>query len=139
MSHVVRIVLPGEPVAKGRPRFTMRGGYARAYTPDKTREYEARLTEAGRDAMAGAEPLEGPLSLIMHVRLPIPASWKPAHKVSAETGGTRPTSKPDWDNYAKCCDALNGVVWCDDSQIVQATVVKMYSAEPGITVEVEAI
>ena len=136
---VVRIVIPGVPVAKGRPRFTTRGGFARAYTPGKTRDYEAALANAGRDAMAGAEPLQGPLSVIMHVRLPIPASWSKARHASAVQGGTRPTSKPDADNYLKCVDALNGIVWNDDGQIVDARVIKYYADEPCVTVEVEAV
>ena len=34
----VEIEVSGQPQGKGRPRFTRNG---RAYTPDKTREYEA--------------------------------------------------------------------------------------------------
>ena len=138
MTSVVRIVVPGPPVAKGRPRFSTRGGFARAYTPEKTRTYEATLADAGRDAMAGQPPLEGPLSLIMHVRLPIPPSWPKKRRSAALDGSAKPTGKPDADNYLKCVDALNGIVWLDDGQIVDARVVKMYADEPQISVEVAA-
>lgn len=135
----IRITLDGNPTAKGRPRFTSVGGFGRAFTPAKTRAYEARLADAGRAVMAGAEPLQGPLSLVMHVRLPIPKSWPKARQQSARTGCTRPTGKPDWDNFGKVVDALNGIVWADDGQVVQATVLKYYADEPCMTVEVVAI
>lgn len=52
MTAVV-VNIPGQPVPKGRPRFT-RGGFA--YTPDKTRKYEklvAGLAKAALDACNG--------------------------------------------------------------------------------------
>ena len=39
----VEIELSGQPVGKGRPRFTKTG---HAYTPEKTKEYERRLHAA---------------------------------------------------------------------------------------------
>jgi Holliday junction resolvase RusA-like endonuclease len=135
----IRITLDGPPTAKGRPRFTSVGGFGRAFTPAKTRTYEARLADAGRAVMDGAEPLQGPLSIVMHVRLPIPQSWSKARKQSARTGCTRPTGKPDCDNFLKVVDALNGIVWGDDGQIVQATCMKYYADEPCLSVDVVAI
>lgn len=42
-----------------------------------------------------------------------------------------PWPAPDWDNYAKAvCDAMNGVVYVDDKQIVDGRCVKQW-AEPG--------
>ena len=38
----------GEPVGKGRPRFTRQG---RAYTPKKTRDYELKLAAKASDKM----------------------------------------------------------------------------------------
>ena len=35
----LRFVVPGEAVGKGRPKFTMQGGFAKAYTPKKTSDY----------------------------------------------------------------------------------------------------
>ena len=39
----ISFTIPGSPVGKGRPRVSVRGGYAHAYTPEKTRTYEARV------------------------------------------------------------------------------------------------
>ena len=42
-----------------------------------------------------------------------------------------PTKKPDTDNIAKAIlDALNGVAYYDDAQVVELHVVKKYSDEP---------
>jgi Holliday junction resolvase RusA-like endonuclease len=46
--------------------------------------------------------------------------------------------KPDWDNVGKIvCDALNGVAWHDDAQIVDAHVEKRYGIEPMVCVVIE--
>jgi Holliday junction resolvase RusA-like endonuclease len=48
-------------------------------------------------------------------------------------GSERPTKKPDLDNLAKSVlDALNGVIYQDDSQIVSLHMTKVYSQYPGI-------
>lgn len=52
-------------------------------------------------------------------------------------GKILPTKKPDCDNIAKIiCDALNGVAYKDDKQIVQLLVSKVYSVEPFVLVTI---
>lgn len=53
MTAVV-VNIPGQPVPKGRPRFT-KGGFA--YTPDKTRKYEKLVASLAKTAMAGRRRL----------------------------------------------------------------------------------
>ncbi len=53
-------------------------------------------------------------------------------------GYIRPTKKPDCDNLAKViCDALNGIAYYDDSQIVEITISKYYSGTPEVRVAIE--
>jgi Holliday junction resolvase RusA-like endonuclease len=55
---------------------------------------------------------------------------------AAENGLLRPTTRPDVDNFCKCgLDALNGIVWRDDSQVVELTVSKFYSSRPRLELE----
>lgn len=52
----------------------------------------------------------------------------------------RPTRKPDFDNIGKIiCDALNGIAYRDDAQIVDALVRKFYSDTPRVIVEISDI
>lgn len=41
--QVIQFTVPGAPVAKGRPKFSTRGGYAQAYTPSKTTKAEQHV------------------------------------------------------------------------------------------------
>jgi Holliday junction resolvase RusA-like endonuclease len=46
---------------------------------------------------------------------------------SIKKGRTWPTVKPDYDKLARAAtDALTGVLWTDDAQVVQATIQKKY-------------
>jgi Holliday junction resolvase RusA-like endonuclease len=130
---VIEIVLLGAPRGKERPRLTKSG---HVYTPEKTRDYEAALRYAAMQAMVGKQPLTGALTLDMLVFRPIPASWSKKRQDAARSGAERPTSKPDFDNYAKTVDALNLVVWVDDGQVVDGRVRKFYSDKPGIKITV---
>lgn len=131
--------IPGAPVAKGRPRISARGGFARAYTPKKTVNFEARVALAAQQAMEGRERFEGPVAMVLSVRLPIPPSWSKTKQNQALSGGVQPCSRPDIDNYVKAVfDGCNEVVWRDDSQVVSLIAIKEYSDVPSIRVGVEA-
>jgi Holliday junction resolvase RusA-like endonuclease len=134
----ITIRLAGEPRGKGRPRISTRNGFARAYTPEKTRNYEAALRMAGQDAMAGRPPLDGAISVVIVAALSIPDSMSKGKRLMALSGSLHPTKKPDADNIFKCLDALNGVVWTDDKNIVRADFMKVYAAEPCLTIQVRA-
>lgn len=132
----IEVILPGLPRGKGRPRFSARGGFARAYTDDKTASYEGALRMAGAMAMAGREPLTCALALDMIAVFPIPASWSKRKQAEAAAGMIRPTGKPDCDNLLKCIDGLNEIVWKDDAQIVRATITKIYGASPELAISI---
>lgn len=51
-----------------------------------------------------------------------------------------PTGAPDADNLAKTCgDALDGVMWKRDSQIVSLSVTKRYGRAPCTTLRVTTL
>ena len=135
MTNAVRFEIPGIPVAKGRPKATTINGQARMYTPAKTVAYESTVALFARQAMGAAEPIAGPLALSIVATWPIPPSWPKKRREAA----TFKASKPDADNVAKAIgDACNGIVWVDDSQVVDLRCVKRYGAVPGVVVEVLA-
>jgi Holliday junction resolvase RusA-like endonuclease len=129
---MIIIELDGEPVPKGRPRF----GRGHAYTPAKTRSFETDLGWAAKAAMKGRNIEAGPLAITIWLYRSVPKGWSKRMTAKALSGEVRPTTKPDWDNGGKITDALNKIVWLDDSQIVDALVRKFYSDHPRIRIEV---
>lgn len=134
---MIEIVLLGAPRGKERPRFARATGHA--YTPKKTLTYEGELKYAAMKAMGDRAPLAGPLEVDILIRRPIPQSWSKKRQAAALSGAERPTSKPDFDNYAKTVDALNLVVWIDDGQVVDGRVRKFYSDKPGMWITVKPV
>jgi Holliday junction resolvase RusA-like endonuclease len=133
---MIVVELDGDPVAKGRPRFTSKGG-PHTYTPAKTAAYEQALGYMALQAMRGKKPLDGPLRVRVTAYLRVPKSWSIKERQAALVGTIRPTSKPDYDNILKIgCDALNKIVWHDDAQIVWAEAFKLYSTRPRLRIEI---
>jgi Holliday junction resolvase RusA-like endonuclease len=135
MTFMTAFTVEGIPVGKGRPKFARRGNFVTAYTPKKTVDYESTVKAAGQSAMGSSEPLETPISLYLYVRVPIPASYSKKAKEACLSGLQKPTKKPDLDNILKAIsDALNGICYKDDSQIVNIHVSKVYATVPGVDV-----
>lgn len=131
--------VPGQPQGKQRPRIGKAGAFSRMFTPAKTQSYEAMVATFAHQAMAGAPLLEGPLEVGMDIVLEIPASWSGVKQRRAVLGELLPTTKPDIDNVEKAVfDALNGVVWRDDVQVVRVVKAKRYGRSPGVSVAVKA-
>jgi len=142
---LISLTIPGEPCAKGRPRVGKFG----TYTPEKTVNYETLVKQLYITQHYG-EKLDGELSLIIRAYFKIPKGEIPtAKKPKPETlqrysnlltGKIRHIKKPDWDNVGKIIsDALNGLAYDDDSQIVSATVEKYYSDSPRVEIELSTI
>lgn len=130
----IKFVSYGEPVAKGRPRFCMRGKFPGTYTPKKTVNAENDL-KAQALKFRPKSLIMGPIEIDIGVYRSMPKSLSKNKRQLALDKLLRPISRPDWDNYAKLvCDALNGLFWKDDSQVVTAVVKKYYSDTPRIEV-----
>lgn len=136
---MIRIELAGIPVGKARPRFSVRSGFAVAYTPQKSRTYDENLEAAAARVMGGRAPLEGALAVHVFAVFPIPTSWPRKKQLKALSGEIRPCVKPDGDNILKQLDALNGIVFVDDKNIVDARVTKKYGERPRLVVVVSPI
>lgn len=134
--RLLEFTIPGEPVAKGRPRMTRQG---RAYTPQKTVNYETLIKECFAVAYPDHQPLTGPLGLKIDAHFTIPASWSQKKQLAAQNYAILPTKRPDVDNLIKCMDALNGIAWRDDSQIVSVLANKFYSTRPRLEIEITEV
>ena len=128
---MIKLTIPGEPCAKQRPRL----GKGYTYTPQKTVNYETLVREL-YILQNFRQQLEGELVMTVRAYFTVPKSASKKKAADMVAGRIRPTKRPDWDNVGKIIsDALNGLAYHDDSQIVSATVEKWYSLEPRVEVE----
>jgi Holliday junction resolvase RusA-like endonuclease len=138
----LQITLDGPPRGKGRPRSRIvpakgtRPAFVNAYTDSATRAYEGRLSAQAGRAMGRSEMLDEALAVVVDAHMPIPESWSKKKKAAALAGDLMPCGKPDADNIGKVVDALNEVVWRDDSAIVRLKVLKVYSDNPRLVISV---
>ena len=139
----VRIDLPGVPGFKARhrsrivfPRDKSKMPFIQEYPDGDTEAYEKALAQMARVMMRSRAPTERPVQLLVRALKPIPKSWTDREHSDALAGAILPTSKPDWDNYGKIADALKGIVWKDDSQVVDGFVIKRYAPAPAMVLEV---
>ena len=130
------MTIPGEPVAKGRPKFF--NGHA--ITPTKTANYETLVKELYWAKFAGKPMLQG------QIKMTVRAYWTPPKNVSKRKrqamidGIDRPTKRPDADNIAKAiADALNGMAYVDDSAIVDLRVLKYWGELAKVDIEIEEV
>jgi crossover junction endodeoxyribonuclease RusA len=92
MRKDVSFTVPGDPVVKGRPRFTRQG---RAYTPKATSDAERRVKDIAREVF-----LDGPFTGPVGIDLVFYCKTK---------------RRSDGDNMCKLLvDALNEVAYTDD-------------------------
>lgn len=137
MTFRIQFIVPGQPVAKARPKFARQGNFVTTYTPAKTQSYENLVKLAASQAMAGIEPSAEPLALEVHLHMQVPASWSNKKRLLAIQGHILPTKKPDADNVLKGLkDGCNGIVWRDDAQVVEVLLRKRYAETPSAVVHV---
>lgn len=124
----IRVMIPGDPVAKARPRATRTKNGARMYTPAKTRKWEKNAGLCAAAVMSGRPAVKDPVRIEVEAVLPVPVSWPKWKQAAACDGNLLATGKPDGDNIGKAAaDALNEIVFADDSQIIDTRVRKRYT------------
>ncbi len=132
----IMFTIYGEPVPKGRPRFSTRGKFPVAYTPEKTKNYESDVGMMAKAAMGASEPLEGSLEAFIYVTFPVPASYSKKRTEACLNDSDKHTKKPDLDNVIKSViDGMDKIVFENDSQITSIHATKVY----GEVAKVEVI
>ena len=129
--------VPGEPKGKARP-IVAKG---HAFTPQKTVLYENLIKveyerQCGDKMFVKPTPVE--LEVFAYYSIPKNTSKK-KRKMMLE-GKIRPIKPSDIDNvYKTVADALNGVAYDDDVQVVRCYAEKFYSDDPRIIVGVREL
>jgi len=121
----IKFEVPGNPVAKGRPRFANRGKFVRVYTPKKTTDFEKLV---GMNALnAGVRQLSGAITAEIKYFFELPKSKCRKRNPVVEQ---IKTTKPDIDNCVKSIlDGLNKIAFSDDSIVWKITAEKWHAAQ----------
>lgn len=130
---MIRLVVPFEPVAKGRPRFVKATG--RAYTPPKTAIGEYQIRRTWLDQLVVPAPLLGPVRMSVDAFVRMPQSVPKSKRETA-----LPIARPDLDQFVKSAlDGLSGHAFHDDSQVVDLRARKLYGEPPRWEICLEAL
>ena len=134
MPEKLTFTIAGDPAGWQRAGINFSTGAH--YTQGQTKTLETLVAwEYRRKYKDRMFPLRTPIALIIRAYLPIPPSKRKSERERMIKDEIRPTVKPDWDNIGKLIsDALNGVAYADDKDIVFGAVQKAYSSKPRTVV-----
>jgi Holliday junction resolvase RusA-like endonuclease len=133
MSKSLKIIIPGVPVPKHRPRFAKRGKFVTTYSDQVEEENAVRLCV--KSQVRGIKPYPEALALMATFFMPIPTSHSKKKQDEMLSGKIHHVKRPDADNMLKFyLDCMNGIAFVDDSQIVVPLVIKRYDNNPRIEI-----
>lgn len=139
----IEFVVLGEPIAKQRPKVSVRNGYAHAYTPKDTLLYENKVSYAYKEVSNGYMFDRNDL-LSVSITAYFPLNKGDYGKKGLNKSGRykmeqhyAPTHK-DIDNICKAVlDGLNGVAWLDDKQVCMLLGIKKWTQDnPRVEVHI---
>jgi Holliday junction resolvase RusA-like endonuclease len=124
----MQLVIPGDPIAQIRMRYSGRNGIGRIYDPRE--KDKKRLKDFISKANDNAPHLVHPtISFVFHMPIPksIPKRMLPLY----QSGFLKHEKKPDVDNLVKLyLDCLDPIVFDGDQKVTLGSCVKLYHAEP---------
>lgn len=141
--EAICFTVPGKPQGKARARtfYNPKTKGMSSMTPEKTVLYEnliatCYLQEAGDERFSD----DAYLKVRIQAFYEIPKSSTKTKKAAMASGEILPDKKPDIDNIAKAVlDALNGVAYRDDTQVVELQMRKKYSDRPRLEICIEEL
>jgi Holliday junction resolvase RusA-like endonuclease len=133
MNDKFTIYIPGKPRSKGNSGRILKRGRRRFIAPSEVSVVaEASAADHAR-AQWHIPPLEGPVRLDVIFQFALPKKPK-----GREVAGDWCLRKIDRGNLLKLIeDALKGIVYADDSQVVAGDVSKIWGAEDGTFIAIE--
>lgn len=107
------------------------------FTPERAAKAKKTVRDYAREAMQRRQASVNPMALVARFTFPVPDSWPKWKRVAAFERRLLHTSKPDLDNLTKLLkDAMNGVVYVDDCQIVKLEARKDWGGAGRVEIEV---
>lgn len=138
---MITFIVEGKPQGKARARtfYNKRMGKMQSITPEQTKDYES-LIRWSYKAAGGQYMGEKLISVEIQAFYTIPQSFSKAKRNDAIFERIRPTTKPDCDNVIKAVlDALNGVAYYDDKQVVCVSCNKYYGETGYLKITVKEL
>jgi len=133
----IEFTVPMKPTGKGRPIVVRVNGRSITYTPVSTARAEGNIKLFAW--IAGIKFLDGPVGMEVICSFRPPSSMSKKRRAAALAGEILPTKRPDVDNICKlCADALNGIGYHDDAQIVDLHIIKKYGESDEIKIVLKA-
>lgn len=135
---MIKLILPGEPIAQARVRVFKRGNKVMTFDPQSALKKE--LKDKVRDQLEGMNwtPPEFPRAMFWFY-MPIPKSMRKADRQLALKEVVKHVKKPDVDNLIKLyLDVLTGTAINDDNAVSIGTAIKVYSMNPCTVIYLEA-
>lgn len=136
MNQEIRFRVYGIPQTKGSAKSFMRPGMRfPVVTNDnvKNKSWAQSVALVAQQHRIPGCPFEGPIGLTLDFVVPAPKSLPK----------TRPSfaiKRPDLDKMVRSIkDALKGVFYRDDSQVISLNTIKTYGLEPGVLIVVEPV
>ena len=138
---MITFLVDAKPQGKARARtfYDKRADKMRSVTPQQTKSYEDLIRWSYK--AAGGQYMGEKLAKVeIQAFYPIPKSWSKKKRNDAIFDRIRPTTKPDCDNIIKVVlDALNGVAYYDDKQVVSVSCEKFYGETGYLRVRIKEI
>lgn len=125
------------PMGWSRARYDSRAEKGRFFKATKLARYQRRIAEEAALALHEAWGVisKHPIELELTLSMPMPKTW--SKKKRNTMCGQFHTQTPDLDNLVKAiCDACNGVLWKDDSQIAIISAQKIWNQVGAVTMSV---
>lgn len=143
---MIEFDVPGMPIPKGSAKAFMRKG---ARFPTVIQDNAAKqkpwasmigLCAAQEMARTGTKLSTGAMSITVSFAMPRPKCHMNSKGNVRPNAPYHPVTKPDIDKLLRCVfDALTGIVWRDDSQVIQTVTTKQYGFNIGAKIRIEEI
>lgn len=147
----MRITIAGEPIAKERHRYYIRGGKLTSYNPQShaadyvknlfQAEFQLAINSPHKQIALEASHLSRSNTFNIDLYAYSSPGIKDKREANLRLWQILPmTQKPDVDNIAKFyLDCANGILFPDDKQIIALKCYKLYSNIPRITIDITPI
>lgn len=141
MSNVQIFTVMGEPRGKQRAKTYRHGNFTKTVTPEQTVVYENLIAlEYRRQCKDFRFEDKSMLEITIEAYFSIPKSVSKKNRALMLERVLRPVKKPDGDNIIKVvCDALNGLAYHDDAQIVDMVARKYYAESPKLVISIKEV